>query len=45
VHVPSEAELDLLFSDLPVAPGAPTERGNLPENGVGAPMDPVGPGD
>ncbi|HEY9308784.1 MAG TPA: hypothetical protein VIP82_13370 [Microbacterium sp.] len=44
VHVPSDAELELLFSDLPEAPGEPVERGDLPENGDGAPIDPVGPG-
>lgn len=44
VHVPSEAELELLFSDLPVVPAEPVERGDLPENGDGAPIDPVGPG-
>jgi hypothetical protein len=44
VHVPSEAELDLLFSDAPEVPSAPIERGDLPENGDGAPIDPVGPG-
>lgn len=44
VHVPSEAELDRLFSDLPDAPGVPVERGDLPENGDGAPTDRSGPG-
>ncbi|RKT31917.1 hypothetical protein DEU34_2998 [Microbacterium sp. AG1240] len=44
VHVPSEAELDLLFSDAPEVPSAPVERGDLPQNGDGAPIDPVGPG-
>lgn len=44
VHVPSEAELELLFSDLPDVPAEPVERGDLPENGDGAPIDPVGPG-
>jgi len=43
-HVPSDAELELLFSDLPEVPAAPVERGDLPENGDGAPIDPVGPG-
>lgn len=43
-HVPSAAEIDLLFSDLPDAPGDPVERGDLPENGDGAPIDPTGPG-
>lgn len=44
VRVPSEAELDLLFSGLPTGPAVPVERGDLPENGDGAPVDPVGPG-
>lgn len=44
LHVPSEAELDLLFSDLPDAPATPVVRGDLPENGDGAPIDPTGPG-
>jgi len=44
VHVPSEAELEHLFSDLPDAPSEPVERGDLPENGDGAPIDPSGPG-
>ncbi|QKJ20958.1 hypothetical protein [Microbacterium hominis] len=44
VHVPSEAELALLFSDLPTEPPQPVERGDLPDNGDGAPIDPVGPG-
>ena len=44
VHVPSEAELELLFSDLPEVAPEPVERGDLPENGDGAPIDPVGPG-
>ncbi len=44
VHVPSEAELDLLFSDAPEVPPTPVERGDLPENGDGAPVDPGGPG-
>lgn len=43
VRVPSDAELELLFSDLK-APGDPVERGDLPENGDGAPIDTVGPG-
>lgn len=44
-HVPSPAELDLLFLDAPVDPtGPPVERGDLPENGDGAPIDPSGPG-
>jgi len=44
VHVPSDAELDFLFSDLPEVAPEPVERGDLPENGDGAPIDPVGPG-
>ncbi|KAF2415091.1 hypothetical protein B1729_00920 [Microbacterium sp. B35-04] len=44
VHVPSDAELELLFSDLPEVSPEPVERGDLPENGDGAPIDPVGPG-
>ncbi|GAA5206509.1 hypothetical protein [Microbacterium kyungheense] len=44
VHVPSEAELELLFSDAPTGPATPVERGDIPENGDGAPVDPVGPG-
>lgn len=44
VHVPSDAELELLFSAVPEVPTAPVERGDIPENGDGAPVDPVGPG-
>ena len=44
VRVPSEAELEQLFSDVPPGPGQPVERGDLPENGDGAPVDPIGPG-
>lgn len=44
VRVPSEAELKRLFSDLPTVSPEPVERGDLPENGDGAPIDPVGPG-
>lgn len=44
VRLPSDAELDLLFSDLPAGPAQPIERGDLPENGDGAPLDPTGPG-
>lgn len=43
-RAPSDAELDLLFSDAPDEPGEPVERGDLPDNGDGAPIDPVGPG-
>lgn len=43
-HVPSDAELDVLFSDAPEIPTEPVERGDIPENGDGAPVDPVGPG-
>lgn len=44
VHVPSESELERLFSDLPTESPQPVERGDLPENGDGAPVDPAGPG-
>ncbi|MDD7960892.1 hypothetical protein [Microbacterium thalli] len=44
VHVPTDAELDALFADVPETPAEPVERGDLPENGDGAPIDPVGPG-
>lgn len=44
VRVPTDAELDLLFSDLPDGPAQPIERGDLPENGDGAPIDPGGAG-
>jgi hypothetical protein len=44
VHAPANAELERLFSDLPSAPAVPVERGDLPENGDGAPIDPTGPG-
>lgn len=45
VHVPSVAELELLFSDAPELPtGPPVERGDIPEDGDGAPVDPSGPG-
>lgn len=44
VHVPSASELDLLFSDLPDAPGGPVDRGDIPEDGDGAPLNPTGPG-
>ena len=44
VRVPSEAELERLFSDAPRSAGEPVERGDLPENGDGAPIDPTGPG-
>jgi len=43
-HVPSDAELELLFSDLPEVPADPVERGDLPKDGDGAPIDPSGPG-
>ncbi|MFG6503392.1 hypothetical protein [Microbacterium sp. P05] len=43
-HVPSEGQLELLFSDAPEAPATPVERGDLPENGDGAPIQPTGPG-
>jgi len=44
VRVPSDAELERLFSAAPQTPGEPVERGDLPENGDGAPIDPTGPG-
>lgn len=44
VRVPSESELERLFSDVTERPGEPVERGDLPENGDGAPIDPTGPG-
>ena len=44
VRVPSADELARLFADAPARPTAPVERGDLPENGDGAPIDPVGPG-
>lgn len=44
VHVPSRAELEMLFSDAPVEPSAPVERRDLPEHGDGAPVDRTGPG-
>ena len=44
LHVPSPSELDLLFSDTPRTPPTPVERGDLPENGDGAPIQPSGPG-
>ncbi|MDR6200216.1 hypothetical protein QE374_002125 [Microbacterium sp. SORGH_AS428] len=44
VHVPSSTELDELFSDTPRTPPTPVERGDLPDNGDGAPIQPSGPG-
>lgn len=45
VRVPSAAELEMLFSDAPqLRTGPPVERGDLPEHGDGAPIDPSGPG-
>ncbi|GGH41970.1 hypothetical protein [Microbacterium album] len=44
VRVPSEAELEGLFSDAPRHPAGPVERGDLPDHGDGAPIDPSGPG-
>lgn len=44
-HVPSAAELELLFADAPeLSTEPPVERGDLPENGDGAPIDEPGPG-
>lgn len=44
VRVPSADELVALFSDAPRGPAVPVERGDIPENGDGAPIDPTGPG-
>jgi hypothetical protein len=44
VRVPTGAELQYLLSALPEVPTGPIERGDLPENGDGAPIDPTGPG-
>lgn len=44
VRVPSAGELDALFADLPSAPPAPVERGDLPSEGDGAPNNDVGVG-
>ncbi len=43
VHVPSEGELSRLFAELR-APDGPTERGDLPAEGDGAPDNSVGEG-
>lgn len=43
VHVPSEGELSRLFAELK-APDGPTERGDLPAKGDGAPDNSVGEG-
>lgn len=43
VHVPTTDELERLFADLPV-PEAPVERGDLPPEGDGAPLNDVGVG-
>lgn len=44
VRVPSKNELEHLFSDVPAGPKEPVERGDLPGNGDGAPIDEPGPG-
>ncbi|KQR21559.1 hypothetical protein [Microbacterium sp. Leaf151] len=44
VRVPSDAEVEALFADAPTEPHTPVERGDLPENGDGAPIQPSGPG-
>lgn len=44
VRVPSDAQLELLFSDVPEVSSTPVERGDLPREGDGAPIDPTGPG-
>jgi hypothetical protein len=43
VRVPSVDELGQLFADVPIA-GTPVERGDLPPNGDGAPINTPGPG-
>jgi catechol 2,3-dioxygenase-like lactoylglutathione lyase family enzyme len=43
VRVPGEDELRHLFADIPMAQ-SPVERGDLPPNGDGAPLDPPGVG-
>ncbi len=43
VRVPGGAELDRLFADVPT-PEPPVERGDLPPDGDGAPLDPSGAG-
>lgn len=43
VRVPGGAELDRLFADVPT-PEPPVQRGDLPPNGDGAPLDPSGAG-
>ncbi len=43
VRVPGAEELGHLFADVPVAE-VPVERGDLPPNGDGAPLDPPGAG-
>lgn len=43
IRVPGEDELDHLFSDVPTGQ-APVERGDLPAEGDGAPLNEVGPG-
>lgn len=44
VRVPSDGELEHLFSDVQVADDVPVERGDLPPVGDGAPMNEPGPG-
>nr|WP_167048082.1 hypothetical protein [Microbacterium halimionae] len=43
-HVPSNAELETLFSDMPTTTAEPVQRGDIPEHGDGAPIDPSAPG-
>ena len=44
VRVPGTAELDAVFADVPEELGPPVERGDLPGQGDGAPLDPTGEG-
>jgi len=43
-RIPSDAELEALFADAPTGDEVPVERGDLPEHGDGAPIQPTGPG-
>jgi len=44
VRVPGTGELDEVFADVPAEIGPPVERGDLPQEGDGAPVDPPGAG-
>ncbi|MCC2334982.1 hypothetical protein [Cellulomonas wangsupingiae] len=44
VRVPGAGELDTVFADVPEEIGPPVERGDLPEHGDGAPINPTGEG-